>query len=144
MNKHTKIAIFIAPFLTIIGFAVTNMYEEQQAAENRIFSMGVQNQCDIKAKNCILVSEQFLLSISHRQGETLINSTHPLDTATLFIVNKNNNATSFPLGITDNSYYWRVKTNLAAVIDHPGAEQKLRIIANIKAGSYIREFTSTT
>jgi len=144
VNRHTKIAIFIAPFLAIIGFAITDMYEEQQAAEKRIFTMSVQNQCDIKAKNCILESDEFLLSISHQRGETLINSTYPLDTATLFLVDQDNNATSFSLGMTDNPYYWRAKTNLGALIEKPGSDQKLRIIANIKGGSYISEFTSTT
>jgi len=144
VNKHSKIAIFIAPFLAIIGFAVTDMYEEHQAAEKRIFTMKVQNQCDIKAKNCILESDQFLLSISHQQGQTLVNSTYPLDTATLFIVDANNNAASYPLGMTDSPYYWRAETTLGPLIDNPGSDQKLRIIANIKGGSYISEFTSTT
>lgn len=144
MNKHTKIAIIIAPILAILGFAAADMYNEHKASEKRIFVMQVQDNCDIKAAKCILESDQFLLSFSNKDGKTVVNSTYPLDTATLLVVDKANAVTSYPLGMTTSPYYWRAKTNLAALISQPGSVQKLRIIANIKGGSYISEFTSTT
>ena len=144
MNKHTKIAILIAPVLAILAFAATDMLTEYQASEKRIFVMQVQDKCDIKAKQCVLESDQFLLSFSDSDGQTVINSTYPLDTATLFIVDKTNKATSYPLGMITTPYYWRANTNLGELINKPGTVQKLRIIANIKGGSYISEFASTT
>lgn len=144
MNKHTKTAILVAPILAVLSFAATDMYEEHQASEKRIFVMQVQDQCDIYAQQCVLKSDEFLLSFSHSDGDTIINSTYPLDTATLFVVDNKNNASSYPLGMTTSPYYWRAKTGLDQMLTTRGAEQKLRIIANIKGGSYIGEFTSTT
>ncbi len=144
MNKHTKIAILIAPILSVLGFAVTDMYKEHQASEKRVFVMEVQDQCDIHAGKCILKSNEFLLSFSNDNGETVINSTYPLDTATLFIVDNENQVSPHPLGMLASPYYWKAKTELEKLLSSSGAHQKLRIIANIKGGSYIGEFTSTT
>ena len=145
LNKHTKIAILVAPVLMVLGFAATDMYSEHQASEKRIFTLHVQdNTCDIKAEKCILKSDEFLLSFTHKNGETVINSTYPLDTATLFIVDKSEQAVSFPLGMNTSPYYWRSKTNLGELIEQKGSTQSLRIVANIKGGVYISEFTTHT
>ena len=144
MNKHTKIAILIAPILAVLGFAATDMFEEHQASEKRIFVMQVKDQCDIKAAKCVLEADEFLLSFANKDGATVINSTYPLDTATLFVVDKNNQATPYPLGMNTSPYYWQADTHLAQQLNVSGSSQKLRIIANIKGGSYIGEFTSTT
>ena len=144
MNKHTKIAIIIAPILAILGFAATDMYSEYKASDKRVFVMQVQDSCDIKAQKCILQSNEFLLSFTDNKGETVINTTYPLDTATLFLVDANDNVTSYPLGMNSSPYYWKAQTNLGSLIAQPGTVQKIRIIANIKGGSYISEFDSIT
>jgi hypothetical protein len=146
VNKHTKVAILIAPILLILGYAATDIYSEHQAAEKRIFIMQVENQsCDIKADKCVLKSNDFMISVNHLNDETIINSTFPLDTATLFVVQDGSEvAIDYPLGMNTSPYYWRAKTNLGERLANTGASQKLRIIANIKGGSYISEFTSTT
>jgi hypothetical protein len=144
VNKHTKIAILIAPILAVLGYAATDMYSEYQASEKRVFVMEPQgDSCDIKADKCVLQAGEFLLSFSDKNGETVINSTYPLDTATLFLVD-NEEAASFQLGMNTSPYYWRAKTNLGERINRSGSSQRLRIIANIKGGSYISEFTTKT
>lgn len=144
MNKHTKIAILVAPVLAVLGYAATDMYSEHQAAEKRVFVMQPQAPCDIKAEKCVLQSGEFLLSFSDKNGETVINSTYPLDTATLFIVDNQDDATGYQLGMSTSPYYWRAKTDLGERISATGSSQKMRIIANIKGGSYISEFTTKT
>ncbi len=144
MNKHTKIAILVAPILAVLGYAATDMYSEYQASEKRVFVMQPQQgSCDIKAAKCVLQSGEFLLSFSDKNGETVINSTYPLDTATLFVVD-NKEANGFALGMNTSPYYWRAQTNISELISAPGSSLKLRIIANIKGGSYISEFTTNT
>lgn len=144
MNKHTKIAILVAPILAVLGFAAADMYNEHKAAEKRVFVMQPQAGCDIVANKCILQSGEFLLSFSDKNGETVVNSTYPLDTATFFIVDNQDNTTDYALGMTTSSYYWRAQTDLGKRLQAPGATQKVRIIANIKGGAYIGEFTSKT
>jgi len=146
VNKHTKIAILIAPILLILGYAVTDIYSEHKAAEKRIFVMQVEgDSCDITADKCVLKSNEFKISVNHQNNETIINSTFPLDTATLFVVQDGSEvAIDYPLGMNTSPYYWRTNTNLGERLASTGASQTLRIIANIKGGSYISEFTSTT
>lgn len=144
MNKHTKIAILVAPILAVLGFAATDMYSEYEASEKRVFHMQVKDGCDIKAEKCILKSKDFLLSFSNKDGDTVVNSTYPLDTATLFLVDNAGKATGYPLGMNTSPYYWQAKTDLDQLLNTTGASQKLRIIANIKGGSYISEFISTS
>lgn len=144
MNRHTKVAILVAPILAIFGFAATDMYKEHQASKTIIYSLEVDQGCDIHAQKCILKADEFLLSFSQQDTQTVVNATFPLDTATLFLVDAQNNATPFALGMTDSPYYWRANTKLNQQIKTSGAVQKLRIIANIKGASYISEFTSTT
>ena len=39
LDKHTKVAIFIAPILLILGFAAADMWEEHKASEVRFYQM---------------------------------------------------------------------------------------------------------
>ena len=144
VNKHTKIAILIAPILAVLAFAATDMFSEYQAAKKRVFAMQVQDLCDIKAAKCILSSGEFLLSFSNNKGNTVVNSNYPLDTATLFIVNNSGQPRPVPLRMNKSPYYWQAKTDLDQLLRSSGANQKLRVIANVKGGSYIGEFISTT
>lgn len=144
MNKHTKIAILIAPILSILGFAATDMYKEYKAGEKQLYILSADDGCDIKAGKCVLKSQEFLISVTDNNGQTTINSTFPIDTATLFLVDQKDQMTSFPLGMKDNPYYWRATTGLSERLKKQGTAQKLRLVANIKGGAYISEFTSIT
>ena len=39
MNKHTKLAFMVAPFLAIIGFIGADYYEESQADDYKIIQL---------------------------------------------------------------------------------------------------------
>ncbi|MGB1237100.1 MAG: hypothetical protein ACPG4U_02745 [Pseudomonadales bacterium] len=144
MNRHTKVAILVAPILAIFGFAGTDMYKEHQASQKVIYPLSNDKGCDISAEKCILKADELLLSFSQQDDHTVVNTTFALDTATLFLVDSQGEATAYPLGMTTSPYYWRASTGLDRQLKAPGAVQKLRIIANIKGASYISEFTSTT
>ncbi|MFT4924262.1 MAG: hypothetical protein ACI8WB_000340 [Phenylobacterium sp.] len=144
MNKHTKLAFLLAPLLLVGGYIASDLYLEHEADQQKIFNMAVQGECDIKAGLCVLQSGKFQLGFSDMDGITRINSTFPLDTATLFMVNGQGQATPHPLGMIQSPYYWQSKTKLGAAIAKPGASYKLRVIANIKGGSYIGEFVTTS
>lgn len=143
MSRHTKLAIFIAPFLLILGYIASDYYLEQQAQELRVFELVPQGDCDVLNKRCVLSSGDFKVNISDRDGITEVNSTFPLDDATLFLVD-GDNATSYRLGMLQSPYYWRNKTPLREKIAERGSSQKMRLIASIKGGKYISEFYATT
>jgi len=91
-----------------------------------------------------LKSGELKINIFDKEGITTINATFPLDSATIFLVDRENNITAYPLGMSDSPYYWSSHTPLRDNIHTVGSSQTLRLIANIKGGKYISEFVSKT
>lgn len=144
LNRHTKIAIFVAPILMILGFAASDLWMSNKAMQTRFYEMKAENEnCDIVSDKCILTSGEFKISVYQQEGVTTLNSTFPLDTATLFLVDENDQATAFRMGMKDTPYYWYQVTPLALQSQYPGSQQKVRFIATVKGGQYIAEFYST-
>ena len=144
MNKHTKLALYVAPILIILGYAGSDFYIEKEASKLTLYQLTVDGPCDILSQTCVLKSGEFKINVFDKEGITTINSTFPLDSSTLFLVDEQNNSTAYPLGMKDSPYYWSNHTPLRANINAIGSSQKLRLIANIKGGKYIGEFVSKT
>ena len=144
MNKHTKTAFLVAPILVVIGFIAADYYAENQAAEEKVIELVPSEDCDVINENCILKAGDFEVNVFDKNNLTTVNSTYPLDSATLFLVDKDNNATAYPLGMIQSPYYWHTETNLRELIGYSGQGYKLRLVMNIKGGSYISEFYTKT
>jgi hypothetical protein len=144
MNKHTKLAFMVAPFLAILGFVGADYYNENQAQQLKIVELVPEGDCDVANQNCVLTSGEFKISVSDEAGVTEINSTFPLDSATLFLVDQSDNMTPYPLGMQKSPYYWRNNTPLGTLVAKQGDSYKLRLIAKIKGGQYISEFYTQT
>ena len=144
MNKHTKTAIIVAPILTILGFALADLWEENSASQARAFELVPFGHCDVTNQKCILKSGDFEVNVMDENGITTVNSTFPIDTAALFLVDKNSQATAFPLGMKDSPYYWKRKTPLGSLVKNKGESYKLRLIIEIKGGKYFAEFYTQT
>jgi hypothetical protein len=144
MNKHSKLALLVAPFLILGGYIASDFYLESQAEKQRVFQLTPSGNCDVINKRCVLKSGEFEVNVYDESGVTTVNSTFPLDTATLFLVSENNEVTPYPLGMIDSAYYWQSNTNLRQLTSTKGSQYTLRLIANIKGGQYISEFTTKT
>lgn len=146
MNKHLKLAFMVAPILAVVGYIAADYYEENEAAQAKIIQLAPEGHCDIANKNCVLVSGDFKVNISDdaQLGITEINTTFPLDSATLFLVDKSDKMTPYPLGMQKSPYYWRSETPLRGLLANKGDSYKLRIIMKIKGGQYIGEFYTQT
>lgn len=113
--------------------------------EDKYYNMQpVDGLCDIAAKQCVLSTGEFQISLYQENGLTTANSTFPLDTMTLFLVNENGEPTVYPMGMKDSPYYWYQKTPLEDALQSPGASQTVRFVAKVKGGNYIAEVISTT
>lgn len=140
MNKHKKLAIFIAPILIVLGYIGSDYYLQYEAEKsNNLYILAPEGQCDILSAQCILSSGEFKVNLLDKEGVTTVNSTFPLDAATLFLVDKNNIAVAYPLKKDKTTYYWSAETPLRALTKSTD-NQKLRLILNIKGGQYISEF----
>lgn len=144
MNKHTKIAILVAPILTILGFALADLWEENEAQQARAFELVPFGHCDVTNQKCVLKSGEFEINVMDDNGITTVNSTYPLDTATLFLVDKENQVTPYPLGMKDSPYYWKRETPIGTLVSNKGDSAKLRVIIEIKGGKYFAEFYTQT
>lgn len=134
----------VAPFLAIFGYIGADYYEENQAQETKLIQLVPEGHCDVINQNCVLSSGEFKVNVSDEAGITEINSTFPLDSATLFLVDKNDKMTPYPLGMQKSPYYWQSPTNLRSLAANRGDSYKLRLIAKIKGGQYISEFYTQT
>jgi len=144
MNRHLKVAFMVAPFLAVLGYVGADYYNESQAAKTKIIQLVPDGHCDIINKSCVLKSGEFKVNVSDEAGITEVNSTFPLDTATLFLVDENDKMTPYPLGMQKSPYYWRRDTKLRSLVSNKGDSYKLRLIAKIKGGQYISEFYTQT
>ncbi|QBG36392.1 hypothetical protein [Litorilituus sediminis] len=144
MNRHTKLAFMVAPFLAILGFIGADFYKENEAQQSKVVQLSPEGHCDVINQNCILASGEFKINVSDKAGVTEINSTFPLDSATLFLVDQSDKMTPYPLGMQKSPYYWQSPTHLRNVASNKGDSYKLRLIAKIKGGQYISEFYTQT
>jgi hypothetical protein len=95
-------------------------------------------------QQCILKAGDFEVNVFDKNNLTTVNTTFPLDSATIFLVDEFNNPTAYSLGMIQSPYYWHTQTNLRELIGDPGQSYKLRLVVNIKGGSYISEFYTKT
>jgi hypothetical protein len=144
MNKHTRTAFVVAPILAVIGYIAADFYKEDQAEIEKVIQLVPFGDCDVLNQQCILKAGDFEVNVFDKNKLTSVNSTFPLDNATIFLVDKNNNPTAYPLGMIQSPYYWHTETNLRELIGHSGHDYKLRLVVNIKGGSYISEFHTKT
>ncbi|WP_017222228.1 hypothetical protein [Moritella dasanensis] len=139
MNKHTKVAVLVAPLLAVFGYIASDYFIENDADETKLITLIPESSCAVLAGECVLVSGDFKVNVFDKAGSTVINSTFPLDEAVLFLVDGNNNATPYPLTQVQSNYYWQAQTPLRELAA-TSASYKLRLIASIKGGNYISEF----
>ena len=144
MHKHLKMAFMVAPFLAVFGYIGADLYDENVASQEKVIELTLDGHCDVLNQSCVLQSKDFQINVLDEAGITTINSTFPLDSATLFLVDKSDNMSSYPLGMKKSPYYWRSETPLRELIANKGDSYKLRLIAKIKGGQYIAEFYSQT
>ena len=142
MNRHTKVAIFVAPFLLLGGYIASDYYLEYKAQQKRVFQLVPEGHCDVINQKCVLKSGEFKVNVYDEAGDTHVNSTFPIDKAVLFIVDKE--VRGYEMQMKESPYYWHHQTPLREKISNKGQKQKLRVIVNIKGGQYISEFYTQT
>lgn len=144
MNRHTKIAIFVAPILLLGGYIASDYYLEYKANQKRVFQLVPEGHCDVINEKCVLKSGDFKVNIFDRNGSTSVNSTFPIDRVALFIVDSEQEVEAYQLAMGDTPYYWSRQTTLGGRAPNKGDKQKLRVIVEIKGGKYISEFYTQT
>ncbi|MDN4502234.1 hypothetical protein QX776_07455 [Alteromonadaceae bacterium BrNp21-10] len=143
MGKQTKLALYIAPFLILGGYILSDLYLENQV-KNQVIALKVVDHCDVLNNGCVLQAGELKINITDNAGQTNINATLPLDRVTLMLVAADDKVTPVVMAMQDNPYYWQRATELRQLIPNAGDNHRLRIIAQYKGASYISEFVTST
>jgi len=147
MNRHTKVAIIVFPFLLLGGYIAAGYFRDYQANQDSVTQLFPEGACDVLNQHCVLKSGEFKINVYDDNGQTWVNSTFPLDKATLFLVEADKTVTTYVMTMSDNPYYWQASTPLRArLMEHRDSDDyyKIRLIAEIKGGKYISEFYTYT
>ncbi|QOL25110.1 hypothetical protein LP316_12480 [Thalassotalea sp. LPB0316] len=144
MNKHIKIAIFVAPFLLLGGYIATDMYLENDAKANKVFKLEQDGHCDVYNRKCILTTGEMQVSIEQHEQQTVVNTTYPIDEAILFVVNNEQDVDTHKMTMRQTPYYWQTQTTLPQKLAVKGDSAKLRIIVKYQGDQYIAQFYSQT
>jgi len=135
MNKHTKTALIIAPFLAIGGYIAAGYYADIQINKERTFVLSPQGQCQIKQGNCLLSNGQLHVRLSQTAAGIDLATTHPIEHAVISLVDASNKEKLYHLKQTTNRLNWQLA---AEQFEHRSTE-KLRLLLTISKTSYLAE-----
>ncbi len=141
MNKQTKLALFIAPFLVIGGYIASDQYVAHQANKGQLFNLTLQNQCQLFSGDCILKSGDMLINISDKKGITQINTSFPADKVALSLVSTDDKEIIYELSKAESAQYWHRDTNIRTAHLTQQSLKSLRIMVKIKGDLYLSELS---
>ncbi len=141
MNRHTKIAILIAPFLIIGGYIAADYYQQQQTKSRNIFKLSLQGSCDLTRNPCTLTDKQLTLTISNNNNTTKIITSHALEEVIISLVDKRNTEIRYIMKASKNQKLWQSETQISALLEQTPA-LKIRLISIINKAYYFSEFYS--
>jgi hypothetical protein len=138
MTKHSKIAIFIAPFLLLAGFITADWYQSKIQAQ-QIYPLTLNEPCDIRRQHCVLSNGKHQVALYPQQKQLVLNTTFPMQQAFLIRVDDDKNQQTIPLSKLDSPFYFYHDD--ASLITHQ-PNQQLRLVIRSELGQFIAEFYS--
>lgn len=145
MNKHTKLAIFVAPVLLVGGYIASDAYMEYKANQPKIFQLHTSGNCDLLGRGCMQQSGDMQVLITDENGLTRINTSYPVDSVAISLVLPNGDETIYGLVKENESpQYWNRNTDIRRTLSENDAAhtQKMRILVKMKGNMYLNEFTN--
>ncbi len=140
MNGHTKLAIFVAPFLVIGGYVASDYYVKYKQGQRKLYQLSVVSDCILATNQCQLVGDELVLELSDKNGVTTLISNHPLDAVTLSVVNEDSDETVYRMEKGNDHQHWRVASNISRIGTWSSSPLTLRIGAIVENSLYISEF----
>jgi len=139
MNKHTKTAIVIAPFLAIGGYIATGYYAdakmEKAFGKERYLKLAVQGKCQIKAGSCKMKNGEFLLNLEETPEGIHLATTHPISNAVISLVTDKNQEKLYKLKQNKDALNWQVDVEPKQLQD----ARTVRLMLMINKVSYLGE-----
>ncbi|MBF0219616.1 MAG: hypothetical protein HQL49_08830 [Gammaproteobacteria bacterium] len=85
MNRHSKTAIVIAPFLIVGGYIAADYYDNAQKAQQNIFPLEAKESCHLQQSACYLRHEKLSITLNYQQ-QLQISSNYPLDELAMSLI----------------------------------------------------------
>ncbi len=139
MNRHLKLAFFIAPLLAVGSYVMTGYFiSEEHQGENH-GSMRLAGSCLPSENACLFVSPEVELKLisNEKQGQQqlAIVSTQDINNLSLGL-GHNDTFKQFPMMKTDNNRYWQIKLDKQ---DNLKNFNQIRMAFTIKSISYFAQ-----
>ncbi|MDJ0776354.1 MAG: hypothetical protein QNJ85_00740 [Gammaproteobacteria bacterium] len=141
MNRDKKIALFLAPFLLIGGYAATDQYLDSRQEPTELFQLETSGDCRPFDGDCILQSGDVQVNVTDSGGLTTVNSSFPADSVSLSLVYRDGREVIYGLDRLDNPQYWQKETAIREAIAASQAADRLRIVVQIEGGHFLGEFS---
>ena len=143
MNKHTKLAIIIAPFLAIGSYVATGYYADakmkKQFSQERYLQLSIEGKCQIKSGNCKMKNGDFLLNLKQTPNGIHLATTHPITHAVISLVTDKNQEKLYKLKQNTDALNWQMDVDLKQLQD----ARTLRLMLMINKVSYLGEVQTT-
>lgn len=147
MNRHTKLAIFLAPFLLIGGYIAADYYAnyeiQQQLVQKQMIQLSVLDSCDLNNDKCVLKNNEVTLSLAKHNNTLQISSTKAAEKIVISFEGVSNveKENVYHLTNTDLSKkIWQINGNVNNLSS--SNKTQLRLVAVIDNTYYFAEFIS--
>ncbi len=141
MNRHTKTAIMVAPFLAIGGYIATDYYDQYKTDQKRYHNITIQGECDVASGPCTLEGAGLILEYTINDQMTNLESNYPLTTAA---IGMKGIAEDKPYNLTPSGDQKNWQINTSSYTDSSlSSSAVIRLIVTAKGHSFFSEFSST-
>ena len=139
MNRHLKLAIFIAPFLAVGSYVMTGYFiAEEQQGENH-GTMRLAGSCLPNENACLFVSSEVELKLisNEKQGQQQLAIISTQDINSLSVgLGQNGTFKQFSMMKTDTNRYWQIKLEKQDTIKN---FNQVRMAFTFKSTSYFAQ-----
>ena len=114
MNKHLKLAFFIAPLLAIGAYILTGYLYSPYKTNEPQYKLHLMGQCLPTENSCIFIADPLEVKLisnqQNQQHQLAIISNEPISRLTVAL-GLNNQFTQFKIMKSEDDKYWQIKLN---------------------------------
>ena len=122
MNKHLKLAFFIAPILALVSYALTGYFSPSKEIKAGNYQLQLISQCKPIDSSCLLKHADFELKLISKQKQDKLQlavvANQELDALSLALSEDNTSFKQFKIMKSDNKKYWQVFLEKDQYIDN--------------------------
>lgn len=144
MNRHTKLALIVAPFLAIGGYGASDYYLRNKSdSKEQLLKLELAGPCNLTSTICQLDADLISIKINHDGGETILNTSFPLDLATISFTNAQGTESVHHLVPDKFRLTWKAQTNFSELQSASSQPMTVRVGAIYSNLKYLQEFKTS-